>query len=189
MPPKSKSLSVPESLRSRYEEIVTFTDALCKEHLNEEYAQVCRAMTATLSRKRPSPLLGGNAKSWACAIAHMVRMVNFLFDKSQTPHLRTDALCDWFGLSKSTGANKSTQIKQILKIGVFDPQWTLPSRMDRNPMAWTVSVNGFIVDTRSLPRHLAPDVRVGRRVRVASCVALGEARPRRRDGSAGPHGG
>jgi hypothetical protein len=42
----------------------------------------------------------------------------------------------------------------MLKIGLMDPQWTLPSRMEHNPMAWTVSVNGFIVDARSLPRPL-----------------------------------
>jgi hypothetical protein len=55
MPKKTKSLSVPEALRGRYEEITAVTDTLCKEQLNEEYAQVCREMTATLARKRPSP--------------------------------------------------------------------------------------------------------------------------------------
>jgi hypothetical protein len=88
MPPKTKSLSVPESLQARYAEIATLTDALCLEKLNDEYAQVCREMTATLARKRPSPLTTGHAKSWACAIAYTVGSVNFLFDKSQTPHLR-----------------------------------------------------------------------------------------------------
>ena len=154
MTPKSKSLSVPEAMQARYAEITALTDALCLKKLNEEYAQVCREMTATLARKRPSPLNSGHAKSWACAIAFTVGSVNFLFDKSQTPHLRGDELCAWFGLSKSTGGNKSNQIKQILKIGVMDMQWTLPSRMEKNPMAWTISVNGFIVDARSLPRSL-----------------------------------
>ncbi len=154
MPPKTKSLSVPEAMQARYAEITALTDALCLKKLNEEYAQVCREMTATLARKRPSPLNSGHAKSWACAIAYTVGSVNFLFDKSQTPHLRSDELCAWFGLSKSTGGNKSNQIKQILKIGVMDMQWTLPSRMEKNPMAWTISVNGFIVDARSLPRPL-----------------------------------
>ncbi len=32
--------------------------------------------------------------------------------------------------------------------------WTLPSRMERNPMAWAVSVNGFIMDARMLPHLL-----------------------------------
>jgi hypothetical protein len=141
-------------MSSQYNEISAMTEALCREHLNDEYAQVCREMTAALARKRPSPLLSGKAKSWACGIAYTVGSVNFLFDKSQKPHLRADELCAWFGLSKSTGGNKSYQIKQVLKIGVFDPQWTLPSRMDNNPMAWWVSVNGLIVDARSLPRPL-----------------------------------
>ena len=154
MPPKTKSLSVPEAIQTRYAEITALTDALCLEKLNEEYAQICREMTATLARKRPSPLTSGHAKSWACAIAYTVGSVNFLFDKSQTPHLRSDELYAWFGLSKSTGGNKSNQIKQILKIGVMDMQWTLPSRMEKNPMVWTISVNGFIVDARSLPRPL-----------------------------------
>jgi len=154
MPQKTKSLSVPEAMRLRYEEIVALTDALCREHLNEEYAQVCREMTATLARKRPSPLASGKANSWACGIAHTVGSVNFLFDKSQKPHMRADELSAWFGLSKSTGGNKSNQIKQILKINLLDPDWTLPSLMDSNPMAWTVTVNGLLVDARHLPRPL-----------------------------------
>ena len=141
-------------MQAQYAEITALTNALCHDKLNEEYAQVCREMTATLARKRPSPLVNGQAKSWACAIAYTVGSVNFLFDKSQTPYLRTDELCAWFGLSKSTGGNKSSQIRQILKIGLMDPQWTLRSRMEHNPMTWMVSVDGFIIDARSLPRLL-----------------------------------
>jgi len=154
MPPKTKSLSVPEAAQPRYNEITALTDALCREKLNDEYAQLCREMTAALARKRPSPLMGGHVKSWACAIAYTVGSVNFLFDKSQTPHLRADEMCAWFGISKSTGGNKSSQIKQMLKIGLMDMQWTLPSRMEDNPMAWMVMVNGLIVDARRLPRPL-----------------------------------
>lgn len=154
MPAKTKSLSVPEAMQARYVEITALTDALCLEKLNEEYAQICREMTATLARKRPSPLTSGHARSWACAIAYTVGSVNFLFDKSQTPHLRADDLCTWFGLSKSTGGNKSSQIKQMLKIGLMDMQWMLASLMEQNPIAWMVSVNGLIVDARSLPRSL-----------------------------------
>jgi hypothetical protein len=154
MPPKTKNLSVPESMLPTYEAITALTDALCREALNDEYAQVCREMTATLARKRPSPLVTGQAKSWGCGITHTVGSVNFLFDKSQKPHMRADELCAWFGLSKSTGGNRSTQIKQILKIGLMDPHWTLPSCMEKNTRAWMISINGFIVDARRLPRPL-----------------------------------
>ena len=106
MPSKTKSLTVPEVMQARYAEITALTDALCRDKLNEEYAQVCREMTATLARKHLSPLVTGQAKGWACAIAYTVGSVNFLFDKSQTPTLRADELCAWFGLSKSTGRNE-----------------------------------------------------------------------------------
>jgi hypothetical protein len=42
----------------------------------------------------------------------------------------------------------------MLKIGTFDPKWTLPSRLDRNPRVWMVSVNGFGIDMRFAPREL-----------------------------------
>lgn len=154
MPAKPKKLSVPEAMRSRYDEITAITSAFCREKLNDEYAQLCREMTAALARKRPSPLVSGNANSWACGIAYTVGSVNFLFYKSQTPHMGAEELCSWFGFSKSTGGNRSNQIKKILKIDVFDTKWTLPSLIDQNPMAWMVSIDGFIMDARSLPRPL-----------------------------------
>ena len=50
--------------------------------------------------------------------------VNYLFDKSQTPHMRADELCQHFGLGSSTGAAKSKAIIELLKIGQMDPGWT-----------------------------------------------------------------
>ena len=154
MPPKSKSENVPAAIKPHYDEITALTDAFCGQHLNNEYAQMCRAMTATLGRKRPSPLTAGRANSWAAAIVQTVGSVNFLFDRSQTPHMRSDDLAAGFGLSKSTVANKSKQIKDLLKINLMDPAWTLPSRIDHNPMAWMISVDGFIIDARSAPRPI-----------------------------------
>ncbi|HQE94135.1 MAG TPA: DUF6398 domain-containing protein [Anaerolineae bacterium] len=151
---KTKRETVPEAMRPCYDEIVALTDVFCQEHLNAEYMQVCRQMAATLARKRPSPLLGGKPKTWAAAIVYTVGSVNFLFDKAQTPHMRADELAALFGLSKSTVGTKSKQIKDILNIGVFDPDWTLPSKIGENPMAWMISVNGFIVDARYMSRSI-----------------------------------
>jgi hypothetical protein len=109
-------------------------------------------MTATLCRKRPSPLNSGPALSWACGIAYAVGRVNFLFDKHQTPHMRADVLCEHFRVSQKTGSAKSTAILTLLKIGAMDPRWSLPSQLAENPMAWLLEVNGFIVDARQMPR-------------------------------------
>ena len=154
MAKQTKSESVPTAMQSRYQEIVTITEGFCGQHLNAEYAQVCRQMAATLARKRPSPLVSGKANSWAAAIVHTVGSVNFLFDKSQTPFMRADELATAFGLSKSTVSNKSARIKDLLRINIADPSWTLPSRLDKNPMAWLISVNGLIIDARSAPRPI-----------------------------------
>lgn len=154
MPPKPKSLSVSKAMQPRYQEIVALTDALCREKLNAEYATLCRELTAAIARKRPSPLITGQAKSWACGIIYTIGFVNFLFDKTQTPHMRADELGPWFGVATSTGGNKSKQIRDMLRITRFEGKWMLPSKVDKNPMAWMVSVNGLLLDARSLPRPI-----------------------------------
>ncbi len=145
---------VPAALQDRYNEIVALTDTFCHEHLTEEYRDLCRGMAAKLCRKRPSPVTAGKANTWACGIAYSVGRVNFLFDKSQTPHLRADALCKYFGLSTSTGTAKSKLIMDILDIGLMDPHWNLPSRLADNPMAWLIQVNGNIIDARCMPKEI-----------------------------------
>ena len=148
------SESVPKTMRERYDEIIALTDAFCAEHLNEEYAGVCRQMAAKLGRKRPSPLTRGWAKSWAAAIAYAVGRVNFLFDKSQEPHMKPTDLAGWFGVAQSTASNKASQIMDMFGIWLMDPEWTLPSRLDDNPMVWMIAVNGIVVDARWVPREI-----------------------------------
>jgi hypothetical protein len=150
----SQSERVPTALQGQYDEIVALTDTFCQRHLNEEYRDLCRRMAATLCRKRPSPVATGKTNTWACGIVYSVGRINFLFDKSQTPHLRADELCHHFGLSPKTGAAKSTTILELLKSGQADPHWTLPSRMGDNPMAWLIQVNGLIVDARQVSREI-----------------------------------
>jgi len=154
----SKAPSVPKEMKTRFDQIVALIDPVCTKLLNDEYRQVCHDLTATLCRKRPSPLNSGRldmapkrATFWAASIVHVVGSVNFLYDRSQTPHVTLDALCAAFGTSKTTIGSKATQIKKLLKIGVMDPDWTLPSRMESNPMAWSITVNGLIVDARYMP--------------------------------------
>lgn len=150
----SGSERVPAALQGKYDEIVTLTDQFCQQHLTEEYRDLCRRMVATLCRKRPSPLVTGKPNTWACGIVYAVGRVNFLFDKSQTPHMRADELFKHFGFSPKTGSAKSTAILELLKIGPMDPKWTLPSQQANNPMAWLIQVNGLIVDAREAPREV-----------------------------------
>jgi hypothetical protein len=155
---KDKGESVPTRIRPIYDEITALTDAVCCEHLDEEYAMLARKMAAALARKRPSPLERGRADVWAAAIVYALGNVNFLFDKSQVPHLRADELAGLFGVSQKTAANKARQVRESLKIRPVDPKWWRPSRMDKNPLAWLVVINGLVVDARNLPREIQEEL-------------------------------
>ena len=152
MAPITKSERVPKPMEATFNTIVALTDAFCRAHLDEEYAQLSRQATAALCRKRPSPLATGNPKTWACGIVYALGSVNFLFDKSQTPSMRAADLCAGFGVSQSTGSAKAKAVRDALGMGQMDPQWYRPSKMADNPLAWMIMVDGFVVDVRRMSR-------------------------------------
>jgi len=85
-------------------------------------------------------------------IVRTIGWVNFLNDKSQTPHMRSSDIDAGFGVSESSGVAKLAAIRKLLKIHRLDPAWTLPSRMQDNPLVWMLNVNGLPVDIRHAPR-------------------------------------
>jgi hypothetical protein len=151
---KKKSKKVPKEMQDIYLSITKITDEFSQQYLNDEYAEFIQYAVAELSRKRPSPLLRGKHNIWACAITHAIGVANFLDDSSQTPHIKASKLYDTFGVKPSAGQTKSKQVRNILKMTQFDQNWTLPSRMERNPMVWMISLNGFIVDVRNQPKEI-----------------------------------
>jgi hypothetical protein len=151
---KKPSDSVPAALEPAFSAIVNVTESVCKQHLNSDYAALARQLAATLSRKRPSPIVKGKPEIWACGILYSLGTVNFLFDKTQTPHMRADELCSACGVSKSSGENKARLIRDLLKMYPLDPNWCVPANVEKNPLIWTLQVNGFMVDIRQMPRDV-----------------------------------
>lgn len=143
-----------EDVRPAFEEVAGLVEAFCREHLNDEYAGLCRRLAEKLARKRPSPLVSGKPRTWACGIVRTIGWVNFLDDSSQEPHLKLTAIDKAFGVAESTGQGKSALIRKMLKIRPMDPAWSLRSRMEQNPLAWMIRVNGFLVDARLLKREI-----------------------------------
>ena len=84
----------------------------------------------------------------------MIGFVNFLSDPSQPKHMNLSEIDRGMGVSEATGNAKSMAIRKLLKIHRLDPEWTLPSKMDDNLLAWLVEVNGIPVDARMAPREL-----------------------------------
>jgi len=144
---------IPVAARPAHDRIVELTDAFCEEHLDDEYASLVRKMAGVLARKRPSPLIRGKPESWASGIVRVVGWVNFLGEPSQPHHMKMTDIDEGFGVSEATGSAKSMAIRNLLKIRGFAPEWTLPSRIDDNPLVWTLEVNGLIMDIRMCPRE------------------------------------
>jgi len=146
--------SAPKIMMPVYEKIVGLTDDVCGRHLNSEYGALARAMTGALCRKRPSPLASGQPRTWACGILYVLGRINFLGDPSFSPHMTTAVLCAAFEVGESTAHAKARAIEKALGTYPFDPQWTLPSLAEKNPLVWMAEVNGLLVDLRDMPREV-----------------------------------
>ncbi len=154
--PKSKSIPKPPSKEEKDEALHVIhglIDRFCKEHLNEEYAVLCRKLAEKLGRKRPSPLLHGSPNAWASGIVRAVGGVNFLHDKTQTPYMRSTDIDHYLGTSPSSGAAKLAAIRKMFRMHQLDPNWTVASNLEKNPMVWILQVNGLMVDIRDAPRQ------------------------------------
>ena len=75
-----------------------------------------RSLIARLARKRPSPLARGELRIWAGAAIYVVGSVNFLFDRTQRPHMTGDELSALTVVPKSTLASKAKLIRDVLHI-------------------------------------------------------------------------
>ena len=63
-------------------------------------------------------------------------------------------LCSRAGVSMQTAATKARAIERGLKIEPLDPRWCVPSVMEKNPLAWMIVVDGFMIDARVAPREI-----------------------------------
>lgn len=98
--------AVPRIVKPRFDEVIGLMDAVCRAHLTEEYATVGRELAGALARKRPSPLVRGHSRTWACGITYTIGSVNCLFDPAQQPDVRGNDLCALFGV-RSSGSVKA----------------------------------------------------------------------------------
>ena len=144
---------VPPEHRARFVEIVALTDEFCDRHLNDEYKAVCRKMAASLCQ-RGSPLLKGKVTRWACGLMYAVGRVNFLTDPNQTPHMKAEEIAAGFGVSPATMHGKNRAIRQGLDLMPLDPDFTIASLVDDNPLIWMFEMNGFVIDIRQAPREM-----------------------------------
>ncbi len=146
----TQARSVPKTMQAAYETITALTDAFCREHLNDEYLELAWSMAAALCRKRPSPLASGQPRTWACGIIYALGQTNFLSDRTFKPFMIMADVRAGFGVGQSMASSKSHTILRALKLSPLNPEWSLPSLIERNPLVWMAEVNGFLVDLREV---------------------------------------
>lgn len=142
---------VPALIQKRCEELLSLINEFCKQHLNEEYADLANKAALMLCRKRPSPIQTGSLTVWAAGIIYALGTINFLFDKSTKPYLSSSDLANLFNVGTSTASSKAKQIRDMLKMHRLDHKWMLPSKFEDSMLPWMITVNGYIVDVRTMP--------------------------------------
>jgi hypothetical protein len=152
-------LRVPKDLRHDVAQVFSLTDGFCEEHLDAEYAELCRRLVAKLARKRPSPFARGDLRTWAAAAIYTVGQCNFLFDRAHEPYLSGDQLNALTGVPKSTMANKAKLIRRALGLQPLDVEFCRGDLLVRHPTAWLIEIDGFIVDARAMPAHIQAEAR------------------------------
>ncbi|MGI8610395.1 MAG: DUF6398 domain-containing protein [Candidatus Dormibacteria bacterium] len=136
---------VPAALLPRAAAVVEITDRFCAEHLDHDYAELCRRLVGRLGRKRPSPLQRGDLRIWSGAVVYTIGSLNSLFDPSEPPHLSASELCRLMDVSPATAANKARDIRNLLRLAPFDPDLSRREIAEQSPLRNLVEVGGLIV--------------------------------------------
>lgn len=142
---------IPGEYVDRFIALVNLTDAFCEAHLNDEYNELCRELAAEACEEE-LPLLTGKPEGWAAGIVYAIGRVNFLTDRDQSPHMTSKDIAKNMGVSLATMQAKYRIIWDELDLMQMHPDWSLPSKLDNNPLVWMLEVNGFIMDIRRAPR-------------------------------------
>jgi len=126
-------------------QLIEMTTAFCQAHINHEYERLCQKLIDKMARKRVVPFLSGRLEIWAAAVVYAIGSINFLFDKTFQPYISADSLCDHFGVSKSTLGQKAKRLREMFKMGYYDPEFSTEHMRENNPFARLVLVDGFLV--------------------------------------------
>ena len=134
-----------EKLQGRISELIAMTDKFCNEHIDAEYAELCKLMIEKLGRKRSvKPLATGQLNIWAAAVVYTVAVNNFLFDKSFEPYIPSSEIHEYFDTRPSTISAKATQIRQLLKMSAqFDPEFSTEHTLAHNPFVQLRQIGDF----------------------------------------------
>ena len=124
-----------KELKEREAKVIELAVTFCNEKLDEECAMLCTQLIQKLGRKRTYPLQSGRLEIWAAAAVYTICRLS----------LTSNDICEYFGTSNSTTAQKSKTIKDLLKISqLYDSNFSLKEIAEHNPFSHLRMSNGFI---------------------------------------------
>jgi hypothetical protein len=107
----------------------------CLEILNSEaYDEICYKILDKLEQHPDQPLNRGKEDIWAASIAHAVGSINLLFSSSSHPHISVDELNSFFGTRSTTTSKKSLDLRDLLRISPYNPDFQINKSQDELPM-------------------------------------------------------
>ena len=112
-------------IAGKYEEIIEKIKSFSNEYLNDEYKNICVMAAETLFENNEEQLKKGKSFSWAAGIVHAIGSINNLFDSKEEPYIKATDLYKAFGVSSSTGSNKSKEVKNLLDLSKENKQWII----------------------------------------------------------------
>lgn len=128
-------------IASKYEEIVDKIKSFSSEYLNEEYENICVKAAETLCLNNEDKLKKSKSFSWAAGIVHAIGNINELFDSKEEPHIKATDLYKEFGVSSSTGASKSKEVKTLLELSKENTKWIISGKKEISEVAVTLDAS------------------------------------------------
>lgn len=140
-----------QEIKELEEKLIELTQIFCDQKLDSDYKYLCEKLIRKLGRKRDVPFQRGKIEIWAAAVIHALGSINFLFDKSFKPYVTADQISEYFDTKNSTVSNKAREIKDMLNLWHFSPEFSTKKMIEDNPFNNLVMVDGFIVPLDTLP--------------------------------------
>ncbi len=148
-----------QEIKKLEDQLIDLTNSFCDNKLDNEYKSLCVKLIRKLGRKRDVPFQRGKVEIWAAAVIQALGSINFLFDKSFKPYVTSDQINEYFGTKNSTVSNKAREIKEMLNLWHFNPEFSIQKMIKDNPFNNLVMVDGLILPLDTLPPILQKRVK------------------------------
>ncbi|MFP4042345.1 MAG: DUF6398 domain-containing protein [Bacteroidales bacterium] len=146
-------------LEQRKSQLLELTETFCDEKLDHEHKELTTKAVNSLCRKDFFQGENDNLNEWAAGIIHAIGSVNLLFDKSFDPYISKEEIVNYFQTDIDTTEEKAATIKDLLKLNVFDPNFSAHISDEDNPLKDMVSIDGIYISLELLPSYLRTKLR------------------------------